>query len=259
MPSLLKRWLHKFHGVASLDHRPRDCKDVEERLEPTVLPTRYVCEESTSEFVKYWTNIKDDDGEGLEEIQLNALARWHALHFEWKKSIEEHPIPLHTIFGIFDDYFFLGALRPYTEVKLADDTQENYGWAGTTECRKQTTSSEPPSIDIKLKPTSSQLWVRTLIQWFLETLLHEMIHAFFIIYSAPVRLLGCNRKIAETEDLTGHGPCWVKVAAAIVVEADSSLGGLWHKWDLGIKHARSTEVKAPQKWHGYKGLNMMDG
>ena len=261
MPSLLKRWLHKFQGLPSRDLHPRDCEDAEERLEPTLVLTTYACEELTNQFVKFWAKIKEDDGHGLEDIQINALARWHALRFEWRKSIEEYPLPLDAFVEIFDDYFFLGALRPYTEVKLADDTQENFGWAGiTASSRKRKTPSEPPHKEIRLKPPSSQLWNLAGTQRFLETLLHEMTHAFVQIYSGgPVEILGCNRKIAETTGLTGHGPCWVKVAAAIGAEANRSLGGLWCKWDLGVEKARSTEKKALVRWHGYRGLNMMDG
>lgn len=257
MPSLLKRWLHKFQRLTSPDLHPRDREDAEERLEPTVIPTTYACEELTSHFVKHWAKIKEDDGHGLEEIQINALARWHNLEFEWRKSVEEYPLPLDAFVGLFDDYFFLGALRPYTDVELVDDTQENFDWAGISATRERKKPSEPPHEEIRLKPSSSQLWNRAGTQRFLETLLHEMTHAFLEIYSSPVEILGCNRKIAETTGLTGHGPCWVKVAAAIAAEADRSLGGLWDKWDLGVEGARSTEKKALMRLPGYRGLHMM--
>ena len=216
-----------------------------------MVPMAYACEELTSQFVKYWLKIKEDDGHGLEIIQINAMARWHALRLEWDKSMEEYPVPLDAFVEIFDDYFFLGALRSYTEVKLADDTQENFNWEGLTTSRRRRTPSDPPHTEIKLKPPSSQLWNREETQPFLETLLHEMTHAFLAIYSAPVEILGCNRKIAETTGLTGHGPCWVKVAAAIEAEAERSFGDLWYEWDLGIEGARSTEKNALMRLPGY--------
>ena len=258
-PSLLKRWLHKFQRRTSRDLRPRNREDAEERLEHAVVPATYACEELTSQFVRYWAKIKEDDGHGLEEIQINALARWHALRFEWRKSVEEYPLPLVAFVENFDDYFFLGALRPYTEVKLADDTQENFEWAGITASRERRKPSEPPHEEISLKLPSSQLWNRAEILRFLEILLHEMTHAFLEIYSVPMETLGCNRKIAETKGMTGHGPCWVKVAAAIAAEADRSLGGQWYKYNLGVERARCREKKALMRLPGHKGLNMMEG
>ena len=248
-----------LEGYAIEDLRPRDCKDAEECLEPTVVPEGYAIEELTSEFVKFWAKIKEDDGDGLEDIQKFALERWHALRFEWRKSIAAYPIPLDSFFEIFDDYFFLGSLRPYTEVMWMEDTQENLYWAGTTKSKTRNTSSEPPHMEIRLKPPVSKLWGRAATQFLLATLLHEMTHAFLRIYRGPEKLLGINRKIAETSGLTGHGPCWVKVATAIAEEADRALGGSWQWWDLGVRMSRAEEWKALGKWHGYRGRSMMDG
>lgn len=278
MPSLLKRWLDGVYRLGSRDlrlqdcedaeecleptvvpegcevedPRPRDCKDAEECLEPTLVPKSYAIEDLTSEFVKYWSKIKEDDGDGLEEIQTSALERWHALQFEWGKSIEAYPIPLDSFVEILDDYFFLGSLRPYTEVMLMDDTSETIFWAGFTGSRKPASGTK--YIEIKLKPPVSKLWGRAATKFFLATLLHEMAHALISIYSGPEKLLGVNRKRAETSGLTGHGPCWVKIAAAIEREANRSLGGSWYKWDLGIKDARDEESKVLRKWHGYEGI-----
>ena len=257
MPSSLKRWLDKVHQVASRDLRPRSCKIAVERLEPTVVPEGYAIEELTSEFVKFWAKIKEDNGDGLEKIQKSALKRWHALRFEWTKRVDAYPIPLDSFVEIFDDYFFLGSLRPYTEVRFVDDTQANLFSAGST--RKRRMSPGQIHIEIRLKRPVSKLLGRASTQFLLATLLHEMTHAFLDIYSSPEEIPGCNRKIAETMGLTGHGPCWVKVAAAIEEEADRSLGRSWRMWDLGVRRSRSLEWKALKKWHGYRGMNMMDG
>lgn len=252
MQYLLKSWL------TSLGPRPLVRKDASQRLEPAVVPPRYVCEELTTEFANYWTKIQEDDNEGLEEIQLSALIRWHAFRFKFGKSTEEQPLPLDFFVDIFDDYFFLGALRQYIKVKLADDTPANSGWVGITKRKESCISSATREIQIEVKRQPNQLWTHKLVQEYLDTLLHEMIHAFLILYSAPVASQGCHHRTVETEGLTGHGPCWVKVAAAVAAEADRSLGVLWHKWDLGIASARLSEEGALRRSNELKGLNMMD-
>lgn len=94
MHSLLKHWLQKFHNLKDLDPRPCVSKDARERLEPSLMPTRYVCEDLTSEFAKYWAKVQEDDGEGLEEIQLKALDRWNGFRFNFGRSTDDYPLPL---------------------------------------------------------------------------------------------------------------------------------------------------------------------
>lgn len=222
------------------------------------MPTTYMCEELTSEFANYWAKIQEDDGEGLEEIQLKTLNRWHDFRFNFGRSTDDYPLPLDFFVEIFDDHFFFSSLRQYTVVKLVNDTTANSGWVGRTKKKRRHVSSGPPEILIELKRLSKQLWTRERIQEFLDTLLHEMTHAFLMIYGALEGFSECYpyRRIVETEGLTGHGPYWIKVAAAVAMEADRALGGLWHKWDLGIANARLSEREALRKLHDRKGLDM---
>ena len=244
MHSLLRRWLHKYHGPT----HPHSsiCTDVRERIEVVGIPTKYISEELAGEYAKYWAKIQEDNGEGLEEIQRNALNRWHAFWLVFEEKIEQPSIPLDFFIEVFDDYFFLGSLSPYIKVKLADETPANSTWAGLTTRKRQCVLSGPPEIQIELKALPIQSLTQELIQDFLDTLLHEMSHAFLMIYSTPLGLPGSWRfpRIVETEGLTGHGPCWVKVAAAIEVEAHRSLGGSWDKWDLEITGSWYLEEEA---------------
>lgn len=244
----------------SLDPRPRVCKEASRCTESTVIPTSYVCEELASEFAKYWSQIQEDHGEGLEDIQLNALSRWQAFQFKLGKSTEEHPLPLDFFVEIFDDHFFLGSLRPYIKVKMADETPANADWIGLTSHERLRLFAGAPALQIEIKKLPLQLWTRKLVQDFLAVLLHEMTHAFLMVYSIPTRRLGnCRyRKLVQTEGLTGHGPCWVMVAAAVAAEADRSLGGLWGSWDLVIARARSLERDALSDGDDRKGLHMHD-
>ena len=259
MHSLLKRWLHKCHRLSHLSLRSSTGKndgernDRErndgERLEPKEIPTKYACEELATEFAKYWTDIREGNGEGLQEIQRGALERWHAVRFELGISTEQHPLLLDFFVDVFDDYFFLGSLRQYLTVKIVDGSFANPSWAGLTKGAKRSILSGSPEVQIKLKRLPDQLWTRELIQDFLDTLLHEMSHAFLMIYTSPVGDSGrCEyRRVVETEGLTGHGPCWVKVAGAVAAEADRSLGRVWDKWELKIGKSCRLEKKTVSK------------
>lgn len=245
MPSLLRRWLQKCHRITNQSHRSTDYNNGKERREPDGIPTKYRCEELANEYANYWRKIQEDREE-LEEVQRHALIRWRAFRPDMGISTAKYPLPLDFFVEIFDDYFFLGALRQYIKVRLADETPTNSAWVGLTTCKTQGLRSGPPEIQIELKRPPVQPLTRVLIQDLFETLLHEMCHAFLMIYSTPAgfsRLRG-HRRIVETEGLTGHGPCWVKVAAAVAAEADRSLGELWDRWELKIAESCQLEREA---------------
>ena len=247
MHPLLRRWLHKCHRLSNLSLRSSSRKDARE---PVTIPTKYVCEELAAEYAMFWTKIREGSGEGLEEIQKDALARWHACRFQLGVSTDKYPLPLDGLVGVFDDYFFLGSLSRYIAVKVTDETSANSAWVGlTTRKVKSIPPSGQPHILIELKRLPDRLWTRELVQDFLDTLLHEMSHAFLLVYSSPGEYLGSwpCRRVVETEGLTGHGPCWVVVAKAIAAEADRSLGRVWDKWELKIADSCCLEREALTK------------
>ncbi len=260
MRSLLRRWLNKCHSPTSLSPHSPVCKEAQEHAKPTVVPIKFVCEELTSEFAKYWKTVQEDDGKGLEGIQLNALDRWHAFQFKFGESTENHPLPHDFFVEMFDDYFFLGSLRQYIEIEMVDETPENSDWKGISKSKRQRVFSGRPEIQIEVKRPPNQLWNRNLTQEFLDTLLHEMAHALLMIYSSTAEFIGNWHypRVVETEGLTGHGPCWVRVAAAIAAEADRVLGGQWDRWDLGIANACVSEREAIRSWHDLKASNITE-
>ena len=172
-----------------------------------------------------------------------------------------YPLRLGFFVDVFDDYFFLGSLRGYISVQVTDETPANSAWVGLTTSKvKSIPSGRPPQVQIELKRLPDRLWTRELVQEFLDTLLHEMSHAFLMIYSSPTGYLGdwpC-RRILETEGLTGHGPCWVMVAEAIAAEADRSLGRVWDKWDLKIADSCCLEREALREALGVVGKHRKD-
>ena len=108
MHPLLRRWLHKCHQLGGLSLRSSVRKDARK---PVNVPTKYVCEELAAEYAKFWTKIRQQGGEGLEEIQKDALARWYACQFPLGVSTVRYPLRLGLLADVLDDYFFLGSLR----------------------------------------------------------------------------------------------------------------------------------------------------
>lgn len=164
MHFLLRRWLHKYHQLTHLDPHSIVSKDARERLEPIGIPNKYVCEELAGEYAKYRAKIREDNGEGLEEIQRNALNCWHAFWFDFVERIEQPSSPLEFFVGVFDGYFFLGSSRPYIKVKLADESPANWTWVGLTTSKDQCMLSGPPEIQIELKRLPIQVWTREVLR-----------------------------------------------------------------------------------------------
>lgn len=158
MHSLLRRWLHKYHRLTHLDFHSSVSKDTRERLEPIGTPNKYVCEDLAGEYAKYWAKIREDNGEGLEEIQRNAMNCWHAFWFDFGERTEQPSLPLDFCVKVFNDYFFLGSLRPYTNVKLADESPADWTWVGLITSKRQCMLSGPPEIHIELKRLPIQVW-----------------------------------------------------------------------------------------------------
>ena len=205
---------------------PRDPRD----------SSKILGEELTNEYVLYWARIQEDNAEGLVQIQVDALERWGALQIALEKDKEEAEFPLEVCFKIFDDYFFLGSLSQYTKVKWARDTLANSHWDGLTNIHRQTILSRQPRLHIAIKRRNDMRGIAALREN-MDTLLHEMVHAFLMIYSV---------RTVDIEGITGHGPCWVKVAAAIAAEANRSFGGWCEPWDLGIMESCCSEVEAQE-------------
>ena len=235
MQSALKRCLRKHGLLTNLHSTSGFYIHANAQLEPRAVPSKYACEDLTSEFVKYWTRLPEMDEAELDQVQIDALMRWRASLTDHRQEKEGYTFPLDFYFGIFDDYFFLGSLRQYTKVVWAHNTPANIEWVGFTKINNLFMTPGPLEILIQVKRQDDQLRNREIVGECLDTLLHEMIHAFFMIYSVSAM---------ETEGLTGHGECWVRVSTVIAAEANRSFGELWDQWELGIANACLLERKA---------------
>ena len=207
-------------------------------FETRPIPSKYPCEDLTSEFVKYWTRLPEMGEAELDQVQRDALMRWRASKTERRQEEEGYTFPLDFYFEIFDDYFFLGSLRQYTKVAWAHSTPANIDWLGRTMINNRFNIPGPLEILIQVKRQDDRLRNREIVGKCLDNLLHEMIHAFFTIYSVSAL------ETMPTVGLTGHGECWVRVATVIAAEANRSFGELWDQWELGIADARLQEEEA---------------
>ena len=235
MQSALKRCLRKHGLLTNLRPASGFYIHANAQLEPRAIPSKYACEDLTTEFVKYWTKLPEMGETELDQVQIDALMRWRGSQTDRREAKEGYAFPLDFYFEIFDDYFFLGSLRQYTKVLWAYNTPANIEWVGHTKTKSSFMTPGPLEVLIQVKRQDHRLRDREIVGECLDTLLHEMIHAFFMIYSVSAM---------ETEGLTGHGEFWVRVATVIAAEANRSFGEVWDQWELGIANARLVERKA---------------
>ena len=133
------------------------------------------------------------------------------------------------MFDILDDFLFMGLLSTLVQVRwlipnprdsnespllgqtlMSDEAQ---GWYLVIEILK------PNSQEYK----SSEEWV--------TTLLHEMCHALFCL-ACCCQTCSCLLNQMNAAGLTGHGPCWRRVASAAEETAKKYLGSIFRDWSL---------------------------
>ena len=60
-----RRWLHKCHRLSDLSLRFSIRKDAKD---PFNIPIEYVSDDLAIEYASFWTNIREESGDRLEEI-----------------------------------------------------------------------------------------------------------------------------------------------------------------------------------------------
>ena len=138
---------------------------------------------------------------------------------EIKSGTDSDSEVIATYFRIFDDLYFFGSLYGNTEVRIISDNTGGKYAGFTRNYWKRIFVHEHEH-----HPDLVHRGVR--IYHYIQTLLHEMCHAFFGLY-------GCRE---EDEDMNqckecswvvaegGHGPAWADMARAIERSSEGYLG-----------------------------------
>jgi len=128
--------------------------------------------------------------------------------------------------GIFEDLFFFGSLADRCTISWATLGPHILGQTslppGASRC----------DIELDIKFTRDSAFDTILL---LSTLIHEMCHAFLLIYACDVS--GCREKRAHSGE-TGHGSAWEAMAVAV---DRTALRAFSMNPDLGISYCTSLE------------------
>ena len=178
------------------------------------------------------------------EIKRQALDRWDMLFPRdcdgpmWRETEFE----LEDYFHVFDDFFFLRALRYSCRVEWVDECK--IGWkrnmAGWCEWAEETNQGPVQWIRL-VRPTTKK--PRT-IQDTLGTLMHEMCHA---IFAFKCRCICCTCPLNKMngEGLGGHGPSWEKLKRAV---EDTAAKNLWWLPEIiRLCHPSEPQIEAEQE------------
>jgi hypothetical protein len=188
-------------------------------------------------------------GEQLSRMQQSGL-NWYLDDkiFNLSSSISDihDKDVIEAYFKLFDRLFFFGSLEGRCEVHFSIRQNVSAGMNGASE--HNTFSFLPLGKIILLKLYKRDYQFprrRDRLNSFLGTVLHEMIHAFHLLWGCKYRW--CERKI-ENEGKSGHGWAWQDTAYAlemavrdrqflvldIVLGRDMALADALHREKLGI-------------------------
>ncbi|KAF7960701.1 hypothetical protein EAE96_000375 [Botrytis aclada] len=142
----------------------------------------------------------------------------------WLKGKKEQDL-LDLYFSYFNAMIFGGALnamRCIMKLEEPNEDQKAKNVLGTTVDKRgeKTTTRHNVrcyiSVFVRSPPPQNEKDSKKLLENYLGTMLHEMVHAFFSIYVCKCNT-SCRRKVLEFEQsgMTGHGMQWQRAARSI--------------------------------------------
>jgi hypothetical protein len=153
--------------------------------------------------------------------QLRALRRYE-YEGSWSISRPENLDDIRKFFEIFDDFFFHGVLKGYCTLEIFRDTHHRLGSKISGYCYTELPGLERdwrykisrPYPHIAIAVATNKMWPFERISGYMSTLLHEMLHALFTLYTCRCSQ-GCRQKDDDLEVWGGHHPAWLAAAKAI--------------------------------------------
>ncbi|KAL6713964.1 hypothetical protein ACLMJK_008458 [Lecanora helva] len=202
-----------------------------------LLPRKYLSNDLVTGFKNVFTNKAPK--------QHKAIERWISLsrplrHLKGDGSSADRRLKdkfdekkLSDFFAVFDDFFFRGALTPWVVIKLVDFIESGdpdtiiFGDAYDYD-------RDGKKCRIRIaKP--KETWTLEIVQKMMDTILHEMTHAVFVVFNC--RGSACDSPISRAthQGVYGseHGPNWRRLGQAIDNEANVSLRPLQGSWYMG--------------------------
>ena len=185
-------------------------------LKPKTQPAFRPCQHSTYDLIgtiaKYSYAMVNSDVEDMrarQQLTLTSFKPW-----DGPIDVTKSKARLQGYFRTLDKVLFAGSLKPYTVVNFSTklDASESLG---TTSLDSESTVNEPRvyiKISTKLETFDAAAPDRQ-GRAILETLLHEMVHAFLILFHCHCS--GCLAEHITAIGITGHGDAFATLAEEI--------------------------------------------
>lgn len=185
-------------------------------------------------------------------IKKSALERWNALLpalLEGPK-IRESKFDLQTIYHLLDDFLFLKALQDLCAVEWVGDMLEGFGRRKIGWVIRET-NIRGPRMRIRMVRPSPEI-PRT-VHNVLCVLMHEMCHALLFL-ACECSVCDCELNMMNGWGITGHGPAWQRVRAAVQETSNLYLNGFSEPFLLSRASEPDLRLEAKARLRMLEGL-----
>ena len=198
----------------------------------------YICQTLVEGFTDLLAQKEQKQSDPREQVTIRteALERWRKWVPTMQATLDSKDLDVDFFFELFDDYFFSGALRSRTTVRMVDRPLY-IGAGGKTAVGVALVDPDRKDhvlIKIAKPPTTITTWAEHTVQMLLAILLHEMTHAVFRIFGCRCADCRCLRTEELTRGIKGHGPSWMQLGQAVEKEANRSLREFKHLWFMCV-------------------------
>lgn len=204
---------HTIRSPLELSQIARTIKERNASCGKDLVPLGYSCDVIADVLVDNARNIWSS--ERYSDMQQEAIT-YYSTHSELLHIKHDSPDAresLEPYFQFFNKLFFFNKLQPPQctwEFMVPEDSHfadENIG--GYTMDYHECSPTEVPAVPIFIQ---NRRKIRMRVK---SSLLHEMIHSFFILHCCKCKPL-CHRDYRQTLGKTAHGLAWLRAASAIV-------------------------------------------
>lgn len=156
---------------------------------------------------------------------------------------------LEKYYKVLDDIFFFGSLKNLCLLRVKTELNEALGecYHGTKKPSKEISDGFACAIHISAAHDVQEEQRRKNYMFvYVETLLHEMIHAYFRIYTC-ICTKACRRTSEKMVGNSGHQQSWQEAALVIEESSERLLGhriDMSRRWSLACDWSETGEVPA---------------
>lgn len=171
------------------------------------------------------------------DTQIKAQYRFVKSFLDWQHQPKPTAFQIRTFMRALDEFFFSGILsrgqHPNVRIDFRDDIFDQIdelreGDEATSGLTAQVDRRNTSAMFLIIRLDATQPYrregqiVRNDLEDVLETLVHEMAHAYFMLFACPCE--SCQRELGAT----GHGPVWQELKQAMYRRI--------RRWDWSLRY-----------------------